>query len=426
MKYKNSILTNRSAIIMFDDHDPITIPVESLVYSDLYDAIKNGQFDQVPALASKAIQIREQSGGAFDVVGGCVVIDGDPLPEALSNRISEFADQHLPIFAFLNFWYNLRENPSEDSRKDLFNFLNKNHVPLTEDGCFIAYKRVNDNLWDSYTGKTHKYEIGSVVKMPRNECDSDRNNTCSSGLHVAGYEYGSTFCFGTRLIEVKVNPKHVVAVPFDYDLQKMRVCELEVIRDCSGYMDKDVQLYKHDDVNDPDDKDELEALDSVDEEWCSDCGNHPDDCSCAEDLCLLCSETHDDCGCEADDAEDDDDKPDDDAEAEDEEKIDKPAIHRISSWLKDLYAQSDGRVTISIEVLNKIGIESGQSFCATISPRGKKIVLTVAAPLNYKTLRTVKAGTASARLPASLFKTAGLFGKFGYEVKCTHGTLEIK
>lgn len=70
--------------------------------------------------------------------------------------------------------------------------------------------------------------LGEAVSMPREDCDNDPNNTCSSGLHVGapGYVAG----FGGRasdnyILACLVSPMNVVAVPYDYDFEKMRTCE---------------------------------------------------------------------------------------------------------------------------------------------------------------------------------------------------------
>ena len=77
---------------------------------------------------------------------------------------------------------------------------------------------------------------GRIVEMPREMVDPVRGNTCSQGLHVAAFKYAhSDYGNGEgHLLEVKVNPRDVVAVPPDYDNQKMRVCKYKVIKICGG------------------------------------------------------------------------------------------------------------------------------------------------------------------------------------------------
>lgn len=76
---------------------------------------------------------------------------------------------------------------------------------------------------DSYTGK-FRIRIGEPVTMDRNKCDTNQNNTCSRGLHVAGKDWLQSNYFGNTGLRVLVNPSDVVAVPPQDSYGKMRVC----------------------------------------------------------------------------------------------------------------------------------------------------------------------------------------------------------
>ena len=52
-----------------------------------------------------------------------------------------------------------------------------------------------------------------MVTMKRDACDSVQENTCSSGLHVAGKGWLKRNYFGNNGLVVLVNPADVVAVP---------------------------------------------------------------------------------------------------------------------------------------------------------------------------------------------------------------------
>ena len=70
--------------------------------------------------------------------------------------------------------------------------------------------------------------LGEAVAMPREECDNDPNNTCSSGLHVGAPGYVAGFGGNSKtnyILACLVSPMNVVAVPYDYDFEKMRTCE---------------------------------------------------------------------------------------------------------------------------------------------------------------------------------------------------------
>jgi hypothetical protein len=157
-----------------------------------------------------------------------VRVDKKRLPEILENKILEFYKKGHPLYPIINFYRNLMKNPSEESRKDLFTFLMHNNIPLTEKGFFRAYKKVTHDFTDCKTG-TYDNSVGKFVVMPREDVDADRTVTCSTGLHVAAWDYAKYFSSGI-MVEVQVNPRDVVSVPIDYNNQKMRVCKYRVIR----------------------------------------------------------------------------------------------------------------------------------------------------------------------------------------------------
>jgi hypothetical protein len=122
---------------------------------------------------------------------------------------------------------NLMENPSRRAIYELYSFLEECNLPITDDGHFIAYKRIRNDWMDVYSGTIDNH-IGQKPSLPRRNVDDDCRNTCSYGLHVCSLGYLAHYS-GERLIAVKVNPKNVVSVPVDYHNSKMRVCEYEVI-----------------------------------------------------------------------------------------------------------------------------------------------------------------------------------------------------
>lgn len=75
--------------------------------------------------------------------------------------------------------------------------------------------------------KRQVIKLGQPVKLDRSKCDNDPDNTCSRGLHVGAPGYVAGFCGGADryILATLVNPMNVVAVPNDYDFEKMRTCE---------------------------------------------------------------------------------------------------------------------------------------------------------------------------------------------------------
>lgn len=168
----------------------------------------------------------------FEVEDGFVKIDGERLPSALSKRLIQFTEAKIDYAPLVAFWKNLKDNPSNESKNSLYGFLEANKIPITAKGTFIAYKGVRKDFLDSHSS-TFDNTPGNIVKMDRDKVDSNRSQTCSYGLHVGAHEYAKGF--GELLLEVEVNPRDVVAVPPDYDNQKMRVCEYKVLRVAPGH-----------------------------------------------------------------------------------------------------------------------------------------------------------------------------------------------
>lgn len=212
----------------------VSIPKGNPVFTKAVDAYKTGNHEEILRLGDFSANIEAFSNGLFFVCGGLVYMQDleEPAPKVLSDRIVKFAKEDLPVEPLLNFWTKLRNNVSEHVRDQLYAFLEHNNIPITADGCFIGYKKVkrgNDgHLWDSYTGNTNINDVGSVVKMNREDVNDDPSQTCSTGLHIAAHEYANGFS-GDTLVHCKVDPENVVSVPYDYNGQKMRVCEYEVV-----------------------------------------------------------------------------------------------------------------------------------------------------------------------------------------------------
>jgi len=229
-KYKNHLITPQNITIMFNEGNPTIINRTDPAFNKLLTAIRLKNFDLIANMVDRPTQIHEHTQGKFTVVDGVVVIDNEELPVELSDKLLEFVDKKLETRALENYWNNLKRNPSESSKTDLFRFMRANKMPITESGCFVAYKKVDSDYLDFYTHKILNAP-GKVIKFERKKVDANREQTCSYGLHVAAYKYANEHYHAGQgvLLEVEVNPKDVVAVPPDYQEQKMRVCRYRVL-----------------------------------------------------------------------------------------------------------------------------------------------------------------------------------------------------
>ena len=102
-------------------------------------------------------------------------------------------------------------------------------MPLTPEGNFLAYKGVNEDFTDKYSGKFDN-SVGNVLEMRRNGVCDDANMGCSSGFHAGSYEYAKGYASGGgNLLVVEINPADVVSVPHDCNCQKLRTSKYKVV-----------------------------------------------------------------------------------------------------------------------------------------------------------------------------------------------------
>lgn len=117
------------------------------------------------------------------------------------------------------FLENMFKNPFINAVHEIYDFCTKMDFEITEDGCFLAYKNVNADLSSIYDNGKTKHVIGGYTEVEA--YDTDRNQTCSKGLHFCSRNYLKSYPGSTTII-VKVNPMDVVAIPTDYNFEKGR------------------------------------------------------------------------------------------------------------------------------------------------------------------------------------------------------------
>ena len=222
------------SLTMFINGKVLTIPNTDSAFEDVKEHLKGTEHDvdYLEEMMDKPTFVAKATSGRVEVRANNVYFNGEVVHSSLTNKLLNMMAEGFDVQPWLNFMDNLMGNPSFNSRTCLYNFLDHFKTPITEDGCFIAFKRVRDNYKDVHTG-TMDNSPGRVVSMPRSQVDDNPNNTCSSGLHACADQYLSGFATGSnyRTVAVKINPADVVAVPADYHFSKMRVCSYYVLGD---------------------------------------------------------------------------------------------------------------------------------------------------------------------------------------------------
>lgn len=230
-----------SNIMFMHNEKPYSFANSHPDYSDIYKHVMNNEIEDLDVLLSKHTFTLSFLKGKLYTLGGILYINsGDEarsVDPRMHTRLYQLVKQHKDtdedcrpdIRSLILFINNLYANPSADSIDDLFRFLGHNSLPLTDDGCFIAYKLVRDNYMDIHSG-TFNNSVGQVPTMRREDVQFNREVTCSRGLHFCsrGYlpHYGN---MDSRIMILKVNPADVVSIPTDYNNAKGRACKYEVI-----------------------------------------------------------------------------------------------------------------------------------------------------------------------------------------------------
>lgn len=201
-------------------------------YTKIREAIRTKDFDSIEALVNVVAAVNTFGNGKIQVVNGVVMYGQYALHNTLTKRILEQMADGFDVEPMIKFLTNLMENPSKRAVDELFDFLEATDLPITDDGHFVAYKRVLENYNDIYSNAISN-AVGQVVEMPRNMVDEEKSRTCSQGLHFCSEsyltEFGSSRAESDRVMILKINPRDVVAIPIDYNFAKGRTCRYEVI-----------------------------------------------------------------------------------------------------------------------------------------------------------------------------------------------------
>lgn len=202
---------------------------------------KNGDYDAIAKLtvSPENINFRYADSDLSISKEGVVTINGDVLPASLSKVIVSLYKEEAPIDCFINFWHKLNKNPFATTVERLYDFIEKNGITILPDGDLLLYRVVRKtetpNVFvDIYTG-TIKQAIGDTLSLPYNKVDNRNEVSCSFGFHTCAYSYtnhyGSVSSGIDTVVNVKVNPKDICAIPYDYNCAKIRVREFTILEE---------------------------------------------------------------------------------------------------------------------------------------------------------------------------------------------------
>lgn len=242
MKY----IINENSIVLFMNGQPQKVDRTDAKYAAIIAALRLPASQQEEAVEQVFVKSdvnadMEEHGFSLSSNGEEVSYKGELLPAPLAQKVRSLIEQNLPVTLLERFWENLKLNPSYNSVCELYDFLAYKELPITEDGCFIAYRGLMDNFYSVHGNLSTKVlqgvvnekgqiynGVGEHIEIQRNNCDDNRENACSYGVHAGSHDYARDWSRG-KLVAVKINPKDVVSVPKDYNCQKLRCCAYTVI-----------------------------------------------------------------------------------------------------------------------------------------------------------------------------------------------------
>ena len=245
-----------NTIVVVIDNKSHSISKSHFSYERIRKAIQENDWDTVRESVDPREVFLEYGSGNVSIKGDRFFWKGEELNGGLARRMVQMFREGFDIGPFVLFMENLMKNTSYRAVEELYTFLEQSNLPITPDGCFLAYKRVNNDFMDCHSNTVlnkpfellteddhaslpyacgvgdsvkvfvHKREL--VVTQNRNRVDDNKERTCSQGLHFCSLGYLNHF-HGDTIVIVKVNPRDVVSIPVDYNFSKGRTCRYSVV-----------------------------------------------------------------------------------------------------------------------------------------------------------------------------------------------------
>lgn len=291
-------VSNTNIILFGADGEQRNVPKGHPFFEQIKEALKDESWRDREAELFRLASVSQVLDDRFSnlservsVQNKTIFFDGDPVNSSLADHILRMLQEGDEAWrGLVNFMEKIASNPSEESRKSLYSWLNGRDFTILRDGNFLAYKGIKVNTEGEFLSIRSGYgiidgvpmngylpnKIGSVLSVPRSYVNADINVACSHGLHAGTYAYALEYSetnarhngYKTALVLVSINPRDVVSVPSDCEVQKLRVCSYQVLEvtenelevpyyeTCDATDDADT----HDEVFDEDDQDQDEVL----------------------------------------------------------------------------------------------------------------------------------------------------------------------
>ena len=249
MKSLPVILTS-NFITVINGGKSLSLPSSDGRFASAVEAFKNRDFDTLVSIIDKPALIAKYTQGRVKVFNGFVMVNDKEVEGPIVERILGFAEQGLPFEPLVKLLDNLYKNTDENIRAKLFQFIEHNNLPITENGAFIVYKLVKadgsppyynaaffEQLPNGLTKSVNKYRVGGVYTMPRENAIKG-GGECSSGAvlyagnknYFGGQFQGDIYVRnnGYKMLLAEVYPQDVCNVSA-IEASKLATCKIRII-----------------------------------------------------------------------------------------------------------------------------------------------------------------------------------------------------
>ena len=117
---------------------PFTVSKTHITYPQVLEAIKAGDWDRVKEIIDPVKVVLSFGQGNVSIEGDVLMWKGRPLHSTLAARMISMLQEGFDITPMANFMENLFSNPSKRAVDELYSFLEKNALPITPQGHFLA------------------------------------------------------------------------------------------------------------------------------------------------------------------------------------------------------------------------------------------------------------------------------------------------
>lgn len=229
------ILSGDSISIYLESSDVYHCPNTHFLFNEIVQAVRSGNLKKVTIL------LKEQQYKGLKILEDKILFNGREINNFAVQTFFKLRAEGHDIEPMLRFLENSFKNKYPAIVEKLYDFLSSKGMPITQDGCFIAYKFCNRDFFDSHTGRTIQYIPGTRVEVEREDiCDLSGEECSNKGLHVGNWEYSGMRegRENRRFLIVKVNPADVLSVPRGIDAKKIRVWAMDVLHEIGSVGEK--------------------------------------------------------------------------------------------------------------------------------------------------------------------------------------------